>query len=75
MDEFTAERFGVTVPYAEAYARPMPLRATRRVIEARRVTLCGTADLAVLDPGGDFTVRAAENRERRLVDAIRMWVA
>lgn len=76
MDGLTAERFGHGVPYGELHTKPSPLRVwTPESVDERRVVLCGTADLAVMEAGGDWTVTAALTRERKLATAIREWVA
>lgn len=68
MDELTRER----------YPFPLPLRERRYKwtyadVVAHRITLCGTADLTVLEPGGDQTNR--RGRERRLIEAMRRYSA
>jgi len=74
MDELTTERFGPGVPLHESRARPNPIpRPTDAawLIRARRVVLCGTSDLAVLEHGGPNNTRAAA--DRRLTAAIRAY--
>lgn len=72
MDELTMERYRHGVPYAEAHARPTPMRRPGAyLIKRRRVDLCGTDDLNVLESGGD----RRQSRHQRLLYVIRTWVA
>ena len=75
MDDLTHERYPHAVPVHELHQQPTPLVRSPVDVGQRRIILCGTDDLNVLEPGGDLRDLAALARERRLVDAMRAWAA
>jgi hypothetical protein len=68
MDELTMERYPHGVPYHEAEV----FRTDEEMVARRRIALCGTADLTVLERGGHLPGLA---KHRRLLHVIRTWVA
>lgn len=73
MDDLTRERYPHGVPWREQYARPT--RLVDDAVAARRIVLCGTADMSVLAPGGQERDVRRVARESRLRRVIRRWVA
>lgn len=72
MDDLTRERYG-WIPWRELRANPGLLpRAKPSIIAERRIALCGTADLGVIEHGGGLT---RVGRDLRLTRAIRSYSA
>lgn len=71
MDDLTLERYG-RLTEADLAAELAGYRAGPSSIRARRIVLCGTDDLGVLERGGALP---GSRRARRLLEVIRRAAA